>query len=46
MLSNMFNLLAPNPFIYKLAIALVVIGVVVGYIGSWISVTRYLRWKR
>ena len=46
MLSNMFNLLSPAPFIYNLSIALVVIGVVVGDVGSWLSVTRYLRWKR
>lgn len=46
LLSNMFNLLPPKPFVYNLSIALVVVGVVVGYVGSWISVTKYLRWKR
>ena len=46
MLSNMFNLLSPDPFIYQLSIGLAAIGSVVGYVGSWISVTRYLRWKR
>lgn len=46
MLSNMFNLLSPDPFIYQLSIGLAAIGIVVGYVGSWISVTRYLRWKR
>ena len=46
MLSNMFNLLSPDPLIYQLSIGLAAIGIVVGYVGSWISVTRYLRWKR
>ena len=46
MLSNMFNILSPDTFIYQLSIGLAAIGIVVGYVGSWISVTRYLRWKR
>lgn len=44
--SNMFRLVKPNPFIFYVAGILFVIGVVVGFIGSLVSVNRYLRWKR
>lgn len=45
-LSNMFSLLPVQPFIYRLSIGLVIVGVLVGFVGSWLSVTKYLRWKR
>lgn len=46
MITSLFSLVKPNPFIYQVSLILVVIGIVVGLIGSWISVTKYLRWKR
>lgn len=46
LISNMFHLVQPYPFIYYVSGILLLMGVVVGFIGSWISVTRYLRWKR
>ena len=45
-ISSMFHLLNPDPFIYYVAAILLGIGVVVGFIGSWLSVTKHLRWKR
>lgn len=44
--TNMFKLAAPVPFIYYVSGILLVLGILVGLIGSWLSVTRYLRWKR
>ncbi len=45
-ISNMFRMAEPVPFTYYLSAILAGIGVVVGLIGSWVSVTRHLRWKR
>lgn len=44
--SALFNLEKPIPFSLYVAGILAVIGIVVGFIGSWLSVTKYLRWKR
>ncbi len=44
--SNMFKLSPPDPYVYYLAGVLAVLGVVVGFVGSWLSVSKYLRWKR
>jgi cell division transport system permease protein len=44
--SSMFRLAPPNPFVFYLSGILLMIGVVVGFIGSWLSVTRYLRLTR
>lgn len=46
LVSNMFKLVPPIPFVYYLAGILLGLGVVVGLIGSILSVNRYLRWKR
>ncbi len=46
LLTNMFTLIHPHPFVLNIALLLVGIAVVVGLIGSFFSVTRYLRWKR
>ena len=46
LVSNMFKLVKPNPYIFYLAGILLGIGVVVGFVGSLLSVNRYLRWKR
>ena len=46
LISNMFSLIAPDPFIYHICGALLIIGMMVGLLGSFLSVTKYLRWKR
>jgi cell division transport system permease protein len=46
LVSNMFKLVKPNPYIFYLAGILLGIGVIVGFVGSLLSVNRYLRWKR
>lgn len=45
-ISNMFTLIEPFPFIWYVIGAVCVIGILVGFIGSYFSVTRYLRWRR
>ncbi len=45
-LSNLFKMIDPMPFVIYLSLGLLVIAMVVGLIGSFFSVTRYLRWKR
>lgn len=45
-ISNMFRLLPPHPFVLYLALTLLLIGSVVGFVGSFLSVNKYLRWKR
>ena len=46
LLTDVFTLLPPHPFVLELSLGLLVLGVIVGFIGSYISVTKYLRWKR
>ena len=46
LVSDMFMLLDPDPFARYLCLALLGVGVLVGLLGSYISVTRRLRWKR
>ena len=46
LISNMFSLIVPDPFIYQICGALLIIGMMVGLLGSFLSVTKYLRWKR
>lgn len=45
-ISNMFKLLPPHPFVLQVSLILLVTGMLVGLLGSYISVTKYLRWKR
>lgn len=45
-ISNMFHLLTPMPYLLYLAGALLALGILVGLIGSYVSVTRYLKVKR
>lgn len=45
-LLGVIKLLYPNPFILYLALVLLGIGMVVGFIGSYLSVTKSLRKKR
>lgn len=44
--SNVFVLIPPHPYILYVSLALVVLGILVGLIGSFLSVSKYLRWKR
>jgi len=44
--SSLFHLEQPMPFSAYISAILAVTGILVGYIGSWLSVTKYLRWKR
>lgn len=46
LVSNLFTLHAVFPFVYQISGILVSIAVLVGLFGSFISVTRYLRWSR
>lgn len=46
LISNMFSLVKPMPFLLYLCGTLALIGILVGLLGSWTSVSRYLRWKR
>ena len=46
LISNMFSLIVPDPFIYQICGALLIIGMMVGLLGSFLSLTKYLRWKR
>lgn len=45
-ISPMFQLLTPDPFVRYLCIGLLLMGMIVGLAGSFFAVTRYLRWKR
>ena len=45
-ISSMFTLIKPVPFLKWLVLALLGIGTVVGLVGCSFSVSRYLRWKR
>lgn len=44
--SNVFKLIPPHPYVLYVSLVLLAIGVVVGLIGSFLSVSKYLRWKR
>lgn len=44
--SSLFTLQAPFPFAFYVCLVLIVMGMVVGIIGSFFSVNKYLKWKR
>lgn len=46
MFSSLFTLQAPMPFVIYLSLAILGIGILVGMIGSFVSVGKYLKWKR
>lgn len=46
LISSMFKLVSPNPFVLYLSAGLLAVGMLVGLIGSYMSVTRYLKWDR
>lgn len=41
-----FVLIKPHPFVLYIALILTLIGILVGFVGSYISVCKYLRMKR
>ena len=45
-LSDMFQLQAVYPMTIQISLILIGIGMVVGLVGSFLSTTKYLRWKR
>lgn len=45
-LSNIFTLIAPKPFVIYVSLGFVGLSIVVGFVGSFFSVTKYLRWTR
>ncbi len=45
-LLGVFNLVSPYPFLLYLCLSLLVIAIVVGFVGSYLSVSRLLRNKR
>lgn len=45
-LTRMFAMMPPHPTVLYIALILLGIGVIVGLIGSFMSVTKYLRWRR
>lgn len=46
LISNMFVLMPAFPLTFVISMFLMVVGILVGLIGSFISTTRYLHWKR
>lgn len=44
--TEMFPLISPFPFLYQIILILIGASVAVGLIGSYISVSRFLWWKR
>ncbi|MCR5794494.1 MAG: permease-like cell division protein FtsX [Solobacterium sp.] len=45
-ISSIFHLVKPFPFVYYVAGIMIAVGILVGLVGSWISINRYLRWRR
>lgn len=45
-LSNMFVMQQLNPFVINICIVLTICGILVGMIGSFLAVSKYLRWRR
>ena len=45
-ISSIFHLVRPFPFVYYVAAIMLAVGILVGIMGSWISINRYLRWRR
>lgn len=46
LISSMFRLVEPQPFVFYLSAGLLGAGMFVGLVGSYFSVSRYLKWKR
>ena len=46
LISSMFKLISPEPLVIYVSLILLAIGMLVGLVGSYLSVTKYLKWKR
>ncbi len=46
LITQMFQLIPPDTFLPKACMIMLGIGVIVGLLGSFFSVSKYLRWKR
>lgn len=46
LLTDMLPMIPPHPFVLYLSAGLVAAGMLVGLLGSFFSVSKYLRWKR
>lgn len=46
LLSSIFVLIPPHPFILYIGLFLLGFAIVIGFVGSFLSVTKYLRWTR
>lgn len=46
MFSSLFSLQSPMPFVVYISLSLVALGMLVGLVGSFLSVNKYLKWKR
>lgn len=46
MFSSLFSLQSPMPFVLIISLLLVLLGMLVGLLGSFLSVNKYLKWKR
>ena len=46
LLAGLFTLITPNPFLIYVCLIIVFIGMLVGFVGSWTSVTGFLRARR
>lgn len=44
--SAMFSLQPVFPFVFQVSGMLLLAGIIVGFVGSFLAVTKYLRWKR
>lgn len=46
LVSKLFIMVPPHPFVLYVSLMLLGVGMLVGLVGSFLSVTKYLRWKR
>lgn len=44
--SQMMHMVQPYPFVLWTALVILLLGIVVGMLGSWLAVRKYLRWTR
>ena len=45
-LSEMFKLIPPFPFTLQISLGMLIIGLIVGMVGSLLAARKYLRWSR
>lgn len=44
--TSIFKMYPPMPFVYLISLFIMAVGIIVGFIGSILSVNKYLKWKR